>query len=506
MSTASRSVRARMYRQGLGDAFLLTFARQGAPFHMLIDCGVFMGTPNAQAKMQAVASDIARTTAGPDGRGHLDVLVATHEHWDHVSGYKQAREIFETIDIDTVWVAWTEDPQNALAQELRAERHKTLNQLQSVVAQLQRDNVDTEHLQAIDSILEFFGETDPGLAAADPAHNGHANGAVASSAAGGASGAYQNGTQEALDYIIGRGKQCRYCHPKPEAPIALDGVEDVRVFVLGPPEDRSLIMQSQPAGGTDEVYLGKIPTTMEAFFAGVARDAAAGSGPGSGAAAEDLSTPFDPQYQIAEAEARGSDFFNRYYGFDDKDPVARLRRIGSDWLAAMDELALNLDSNTNNTSLALAIELGESGKVLLFPGDAQVGNWLSWADLAWSIADGEGKQTSVTAADLLARTVLYKVGHHGSVNATLRQKGLELMARQDMVAMVPVDEQFARNVKHWNMPFPPLLQRLAQKTAGRILRADVGAPAQPASGDAAWGQAGQSVNVTDLYVDYTLTW
>ena len=505
MSTAPRSVRVRMYRQGLGDAFLLTFARQGAPFYMLIDCGVFMGTPNAQAKMQQVANDIARTTAGTDGRGHLDVLVATHEHWDHVSGYKLAREIFETIDVDTVWVAWTEDPQNALAQELRAERHKTLNQLQAVVAQLQRDNVDTEHLQAIDSILEFFGAPDVAGSPADPAHNGHANGAALAGTAGGAvsdAAPFQNGTQEALDYIIGRGKQRRYCHPKPETTIALDGVEDVRVYVLGPPEDRSLITQSQPTGGTDEVYLGKIPTTMEAFFAGVAQDA----GAGSAASGQDLSTPFDSEYQISEAAARGSDFFNRYYGFDDKDPVASLRRIGTDWLAAMDELALNLDSNTNNTSLALAIELGESGKVLLFPGDAQVGNWLSWADLAWSIADHEGRQTSVTAADLLARTVLYKVGHHGSVNATLRQKGLELMARQDLVAMVPVDEEFARNVKHWNMPFPPLLQRLAQKTAGRILRADVGAPAQPASGDAAWGQAGQSVNVTDLYVDYTLTW
>ena len=41
-------------------------------------------------------------------------------------------------------------------------------------------------------------------------------------------------------------------------------------------------------------------------------------------------------------------------------------------------LALQLDSDTNNTSLVLAIELIASGRVLLFPGDAQVGNWLSW--------------------------------------------------------------------------------------------------------------------------------
>ena len=498
MTIGPRTVRVRMYRQGLGDAFLLTFAREGAPFYMLIDCGVFIGTPNAEAKMQQVANDIARTTAGPDGRGHLDVLVATHEHWDHVSGYKLARDVFDTIDIGTVWVAWTEDPQNALAQELRAERNKTLNQLQAAVAQLQHDNVDTEHLQAVDSILEFFGAPGPAAAAVDPAHNGHVNGSAPAAAAGGATGSYQNGTQEALEYIIGRGQKCRYCHPKQDAPITLDSVEDVRVFVLGPPEERALIMQSQPTSGTDEVYLGKIPTTVEAFFTALARDAA----PEGGAAEEDLSRPFDPQYQISEAEARGSDFFNKYYGFDDTNGVARLRRIGSDWLAAMDELALNLDSNTNNTSLALAIELGASGKVMLFPGDAQVGNWLSWADLAWSVADGDGKQTSVTAADLLARTVLYKVGHHGSVNATLREKGLELMARQDLVAMIPVDEQFARNVKHWNMPFPPLLQRLVQKTAGRILRADLGAPA-PSDPGGARGRRLDSPSMSPTYMSIT---
>jgi hypothetical protein len=37
------------------------------------------------------------------------------------------------------------------------------------------------------------------------------------------------------------------------------------------------------------------------------------------------------------------------------------RRIDSDWLSAAEDLALNLDSDTNNTSLSLAFELGERG-------------------------------------------------------------------------------------------------------------------------------------------------
>src|SRR5436190_5025038 len=60
--------------------------------------------------------------------------------------------------------------------------------------------------------------------------------------------------------------------------------------------------------------------------------------------------------------------------------------------------------DTNNTSLVLAFELLPSRRVLLFPGDAQVGNWLSWQDVRWSVTDAGGAR-EVTAADLLSRTI-----------------------------------------------------------------------------------------------------
>ena len=136
-------------------------------------------------------------------------------------------------------------------------------------------------------------------------------------------------------------------------------------------------------------------------------------------------------------------------------------------MAGLAELALKLDSDTNNTSLALAFELPD-GQVLLFPGDAQVGNWESWSELSWK--DGD---RTITGKDLLARTTLYKIGHHGSHNATLREKGLELMVRRDLVALLPVDQDVAHNKKKWKqMPFVPLCNRLQEKTQGRILRAD----------------------------------
>jgi hypothetical protein len=152
-------------------------------------------------------------------------------------------------------------------------------------------------------------------------------------------------------------------------------------------------------------------------------------------------------------------------------PDEAWRRIDHDWLAATSDLAIALDNDTNNTSLVLAFELGVNGEVLLFPGDAQVGNWLSWEAMEFNVA-GRGK---VTAADLLSRCVFYKVGHHASHNATLREKGLERMTHRDLHAMIPVDAEMAEKKGWGQMPFNPLLARLREKCRGRVIRSDEGA-------------------------------
>lgn len=64
-----------------------------------------------------------------------------------------------------------------------------------------------------------------------------------------------------------------------------------------------------------------------------------------------------------------------------------------------------LDKVMNNTSLILLFEVG--GKKLLFPGDAQIENW------SYALSKPAVKK-------LLAGVDLYKVGHHGSRNATPR--------------------------------------------------------------------------------------
>jgi hypothetical protein len=105
-----------------------------------------------------------------------------------------------------------------------------------------------------------------------------------------------------------------------------------------------------------------------------------------------------------------------------------------------------------------------------------VGNWLSWEPLKWQVKDSNGENVDVDVPGLLARTVLYKAGHHASHNATLRDKGLELMKSPELCAMIPVYEEQAhkQGKDGWEMPFGPLLKRLEEKTSNRILRADQG--------------------------------
>ena len=128
--------------------------------------------------------------------------------------------------------------------------------------------------------------------------------------------------------------------------------------------------------------------------------------------------PFSPTVTIPIERARAMPFFqDNYWGNND----AQWRRVDTDWLGAASDLALAMQSATNNTSLVLAIEFA-NGDVLLFAGDAQVGNWLSWQDRKWNVNGRE-----VTGPELLTHTIFYKVGHHGSHNATLKAKGLEMM-------------------------------------------------------------------------------
>jgi hypothetical protein len=179
------------------------------------------------------------------------------------------------------------------------------------------------------------------------------------------------------------------------------------------------------------------------------------------------------------------------------------RRIDQDWLQSAASLALQLDNSINNTSLVLAFELVASRKVLLFVGDSELESWKSWQSREFTLKDGK----KVTAQDLLARTVFYKVGHHGSGNATLRA-GLAQMTSPELVAAVPTDTEFAHEKQGWDMPAAKLGPALAERAKGRVLYADPGKKCLRADNPSklskkSWDAFTQSLDETNpLCVDY----
>jgi len=467
-------VRVRMYRRFLGDCFLVTFGESQA--HMLIDCGVIGGTEGATELMQKVAQNIKKTADGP-----IDVLVATHEHWDHLSGFLQAQQIFDAIEFKNVWLAWTENPNDDLAESLRKKHKQTAETVKMAITRL--GTLGAEGMPGAErlSALNAFYEGEVGLGAARKAT-----------------------TEDALLWVKSR-TQPRYCRPG-EKPLQIAGITGMRIYVLGPPRDVELIKKDLPSKRDPETYGMALAGGLEEAFLAAAL---ACEKEAQGRSVDDeqgilRSQPFDENFQISPERAEKDDFFRRvYYELDGQTPPREAwRRIDNDWLGASEQLALQLDSDTNNTSLVLAVELIESGKVLLFAADAQVGNWVSWQDLSWRVRDENGNTTDVTAADLLRRVVLYKVGHHGSHNATLREKGLELMTSPELTAMIPVDRKMAQKKGWQRMPFTPLLTRLAEKTGGRILRSDE----ELDKGESEWKKS--SVEVVEgpegLYFDCTV--
>ena len=172
-------------------------------------------------------------------------------------------------------------------------------------------------------------------------------------------------------------------------------------------------------------------------------------------------------------------------------------------------LALDINAGINNTSLVLAFELQESKKVLLFVGDAQRGNWNSWTEGSWK----DGDET-ITARDLLARTVLYKVGHHGSHNATLQGTAAGRLSEpawmghgrygSEFVAMITAVNQWALSKPKppWRHPLPSIKAALMKKSGGRVFQTDTAELVAPEAGDAEWADFIQRTRISDLYFEY----
>jgi len=436
------SAKIRMYRLNeLGDCFLVALTAGPKTSHLLIDCGSFRNTGPSKTRLEEITTQIEKDLDGAS----LDVVVGTHQHNDHLSGFLHCQATFERIKVGEVWLSWLDDPKDKQARKigddhdnLRVSLAKAMVKMRAHPATKREGSRAATSFGILTDMMGFFGATEASAVPDVPMR-----------------------ATKVLKKLGARAPK----YLEPSDVLQMPGLPDdsVRIHVLGPPRATDALYRKDPKQG--ESYDPKLAASTRVA------DAMLDALDKRRDRSESGDRPYPFGGTLKRAPGTGSKELRaiqkRY-----RDRNNAWRNVDDDWLETAGSLALYLDDFTNNSSLALAIELVDSGKVLLFAADAQTGNWASWKDIAW-------KSGHPGTAKLLERTVFYKVGHHASHNATLVQ-AFEQMGGDDLVALIPVHKKDPNITKKngWKMPATKLFKRIVERTNGRVLQMDGVNPAE----------------------------
>ena len=351
----------RSYQVGFGDCYLLTFHYAGTTGdrHVLIDCGSTR-TPNRRTGDLRDARPLLPIVKdiGLRTGGKLHAVVATHRHKDHISGFTTTGKADGTGDVLRALkpdlVVQPWTEDPALPENARKPKAARTASGTHALGLQSMHAFSAAVVKEVKGLRKDLGVQLQGQLAFLGEDN--------------------VSNLNAVKNLMTMGKKNEYLHYGKKT--ALEKVlPGVKVHVLGPPT-----LEQYPA-------IGKQRGTDAAEF-WLKRGAAAS------AYVAQAASPFAPQHRLPEAE----------FPQEVRWIVPRIRASRG---AQLLEMVTILDGQMNNTSLILLFEFG--GKKLLFPGDAQIENW--------EHALGHKKDGKKNRA-LLAATDLYKVGHHGSRNAT----------------------------------------------------------------------------------------
>jgi hypothetical protein len=357
------------YQVGFGDCFLLSFHYKSArDRHVLIDFGS-TGLPKAVPKnqMTLIAQDIA-TVCG----GTLDAVVLSHRHRDHMSGFATTAkrngpgDIIRGLGPKLVVQPWTEDPK---AKKSASEPTATPKGDALKIASLEAQRLAVQHVVSEAQSLAATGISE------------REHRTLQSVRDEGMEGILNESAVKNLQSMAPADKHRYVFHGSSSGLGSV--LPGVKVSVLGPPtlKQSSAIKKER---SSDPVQFWMLEELDRQFWTAQAKNdrflTASPHSRGKG--------PF-PNAKVV----RDVPFYARWF-------IPRARAARANELLGIVRI---LDKEMNNTSVILLFEIGSAR--LLFPGDAQIENW----DL--TLQDRKLMKR-------LAGVTLYKVGHHGSRNAT----------------------------------------------------------------------------------------
>ncbi|HWD29650.1 MAG TPA: hypothetical protein VG387_20930 [Rhizomicrobium sp.] len=435
--TSGAGIRVRMYRVGFGDFFLVRVPSADGDKFILIDCGVHhVDIKSMPAAAQQMAQDCGNKLA---------LLIMTHRHADHISGFGSCAAIFKQFEVERVWMSWFEEPTNKAAMAFQAGlTASALRAGQALTLRLAaKGGVDdeTEQLLAMAQNatggMAAAGGTTPNQTALNVLHGGFKN-------------------KPAYDYYI--------AGDTPALPDSLIAA-GLTAQIIGPPSDLTLVKQ----------MTNKAQQYLDADRSD-----------------DDAPAPPRPPFPAAFRAAADAYPPQAFHFYDAARIVQLIDEVQPDLLAAQARAA---DSTLNNQSLM--VHFAFAGKNLLFVGDAQWGNW---ENFLYGGAYSAGR-TALTAKAkaLLGAIDFYKVGHHGSANATPIDA---VKAMRDGCAGMCSTQIDA----YPGVPRGPLLTALSTMMHGQLARSD-----QVAAGDAQAEPTADRLPAAfksgpngTLYIDYSL--
>jgi beta-lactamase superfamily II metal-dependent hydrolase len=326
----------RMFDVGLGDCIYCRIPKahkDGRDFHILVDCGTLSSTEylsNAIENLKPLLPTIA-------GKRHVDLLVVTHEHKDHMTGF--GMKLWDGLSFGAIWMS--------AAMDLNHPESKRATKLHGFAA------------GAMERAVRLNMALDPQVMELAAAM------------------ALNKNAMTTLRETLPKANKIKpvYVHARSSKKTLALPLKGAAIQVLGPEKDIDFYYLGEPGDPSLRRLLGFIDAGLPDPEAAVPMSAAVPA-----------PTNIDP---------------------------ADFRQLRSRMLSTTLAFANLSGKVCNNTSVVLLIEW--KGKRLLFVGDSE-----------WDNAYKEGKKGNCSwnvmwnlrKKQLKGPLAFYKIGHHGSVNAT----------------------------------------------------------------------------------------